>query len=66
MVFRYTDDPVADAEAYYNELARLEEKVPVCDCCSQPVAEDYYYEINDEVICAECMDNHFRKDVVVE
>ena len=66
MVFRYTDDPVADAEAYYNELARLEEQVPVCSYCSMPVPEDYYYEINDEVICAECLDKHFRKEVVVE
>lgn len=65
-MFRYTDDPVADAAAYDAELARLEEQVPVCSYCGKPVAEDYYYEINDEVICAECMDRHFRREVVVD
>lgn len=65
-MFRYTDDPVADAAAYDAELARLEEKVPACSYCGRPVAEDFYYEINDEVICASCLDQHFRKEVVVE
>ena len=54
-MFRYTDDPIADHEAYEAELARLEKEVPVCDYCNRPVADDFYYEINDEVICAECM-----------
>ena len=65
-MFRYTDDPIADHAAYEAELARLEEQVPVCAYCNRPVAEDFYYEINDEVICAECMDQHFRREVVVD
>ena len=65
-MFRYTDDPIADHEAYEAELARLEKEVPVCDYCNRPVADDFYYEINDEVICAECMEQHFRREVVVE
>ena len=65
-MFRYTDDPIADHEAYEAELARLEKEVPVCDYCNRPVAEDFYYEINDEVICAECLEQHFRREVVVE
>jgi len=63
--FRYTDDPIADAAAYDAELARLEAQVPDCEICNKPVAEDYYYEINDEVICAECMERDFRKEVAV-
>ena len=65
-MFRYTDDPIADAVAYDAELARLEKQVPVCCHCNRPVMDDYYYEINDEVICAECMDMHFKREVVVE
>ena len=65
-MFRYTDDPIADYEAYEAELARLEKEVPVCDYCNRPVADDFYYEINDEVICAECMEQHFRREVVIE
>ena len=65
-MFRYTDDPVADAAAYDEELARLEKEVPVCCYCNKPVADDYYYEINDEVICADCMQQHFKREVVIE
>lgn len=66
MGFRYTDDPVADHEAYEAELARLEAQVPVCGYCDRPVMDDFYYEINDEAVCAECMDKHFRREVEVE
>ncbi len=65
-MFRYTDDPEADAAAYDAELARLESQVQECSYCGKPVAEDYYYEINDEVICSECLDEHFRREVVVD
>lgn len=60
-MLRYGDD-----DAYEAELARLEKEVPVCCNCDRPVAEDYYYEINDEVICAECMEQCFRREVVVD
>ena len=65
-MFRYTDDPVADASAYDAELARLEKELPVCCYCNKPVADDYYYEINDEVICEECLRMHFRREVVID
>lgn len=65
-MFRYTGEAAADAAAFEVELPRLEKEVPVCTYCNRPVAEDYYYEINDEVICAECMERDFRKEVVVK
>ena len=62
-MFRYTDDPVADAEAYYNELARLEELVPKCCECRSPVMENFYFELNDDrFICAECLDKNHKVD----
>lgn len=66
MGFRYTDDPIADAAAYDAELARLEKEAPVCCYCNRPVMDDFYYDINDEVFCAECLDKYFKKEVVVE
>ena len=67
MGFRYTDDPVADAAAYDAELARLGKLVPVCFKCKKPVMEDYCYELDEErTVCAECLDKHFRKEVVID
>ena len=65
MFFR-SDDPIADHGAYEEELARLEEQVPVCGYCNRPVMDDHYYEINDEPVCAECLEQHFKREVVVE
>ena len=59
---RYSCDPET---AYEAEVAQAEKEVPVCTYCNRPVAEDFYYELNDEVICAECLEQHFRKEVVV-
>ena len=63
-MFRYPD-PLDDHRAWEAELARLEKEVPVCCYCGKPVMDDYYYEINDEVFCADCLDRHFKKEVVV-
>lgn len=66
-MFRYTDDPIADHAAYEAELARLEKLVPVCFKCKAPIMEDYCYELDeDRIVCAECLDKHFKKRVAVE
>ena len=63
MFFR-TDDPLADFAAWDREQANLLEHLPVCAYCGERITkEDYYYEINDEVVCQDCLDSYFRKDV---
>lgn len=63
MIFR-TDDPLADFAAWDREQANLLERLPVCAYCGEPITnDDYYYEINDEVVCQDCLDSYFRKDV---
>ena len=42
------------------ERARWEAALPVCGYCGRNVQEDYYYRINDEIICPDCMENCFR------
>lgn len=39
------------------------EQLPRCSECDNPIQDDYYYEINDEVICTECLNRDFRKSV---
>lgn len=38
-------------------------KRPVCDYCGEHIQDDHIYLINDEVICPDCMDSYFRKEV---
>lgn len=60
-----TDDPIADFARWDAEQAAQEGKLPRCDYCNEPVQDDYFYQINDEVICPDCLNNHFRKEVDV-
>ena len=42
------------------ERERYMAQLPVCSYCGRPVQEDYYYRINDELICSDCMEHCFR------
>lgn len=59
----WTDDPIADFERYDAEQQAQLDKLPVCTYCDEPVQDDFYYEINGEVICETCLDRFFRKSV---
>ena len=43
------------------EQQRRIDRLPKCDCCDEPVTDEYFYEINSDVICEECLKTHFRK-----
>lgn len=62
-MFFLTDDPVADADRYFSERDAELEKLPVCADCGEPVQDDHYYLINDEVICPNCLDSNYRKEI---
>lgn len=56
-----TDDPVADFDRYDAEQAAYEAKLPHCVYCGEPMWDDYY-EIDGEVVCRDCLDEHFKRD----
>ena len=58
----YSDDPVKDFEAYDREQSKRLENLPVCADCDNPVQDDHYYLINDEVICPHCLEAGYRKE----
>ena len=59
----YTDNPLADFERWDSEQAEQIAKLPVCEYCGEPIQDEHFYLINDEVICKECLNAHFRKFV---
>lgn len=64
-MFRYPDQ-LDDHRAWEAELARLEKLVPVCFKCKQPIADDYYYEVEEGMLlCSECLNKYFKKRVEV-
>ena len=55
----YSDNPVRDAERYYNDLEKQAEKLPVCSECGYRIDGEKAFEFNGEYICEDCLiENH--------
>lgn len=39
------------------QQAKLD-KLPICCECGEPIQTEDCYEVNDELYCPDCMDNH--------
>lgn len=59
----YSDDPLFDFYRHDAEQEAWLAKRPKCADCCEHVQDDHFYLINDEVICPDCLESHFRKDV---
>lgn len=57
----WTNDPVEDANRYFDERERQMEKLPTCGCCGNRVTDETYYDIDGEILCEECLNDKYRK-----
>lgn len=48
-------------EAHEREKEKLLELLPECEVCGDVIQDDFYFEINDAIICEECLKKHYRK-----
>ena len=48
---------------YEEEQAKELEKYPKCSVCGEYITDEYYFDINDEFMCEECLKDNFRKSV---
>lgn len=55
MYMLFTDNPVADAENYYEQKDRELDKLPICDICGYHIQEDHYYNIDGLKYCPDCI-----------
>ena len=58
---RYTDDPIADYDAYEAECAERLEKRPLCYICGERIQDEYLFEIDGDLICEECLKDNYRR-----
>ena len=45
------------------EQERILDRLPSCDYCGEKITDEYYFDINGDVICEECLHDNFRKAV---
>ncbi len=48
-------------EAHEREKEKLLELLPECEICGVTIQDDFYFEINDAIICESCLIEHHRK-----
>lgn len=51
-------------DAFVNHDAEQEKmlaRLPVCDYCGNAIQDDWYYEIDSQRFCPDCMDKYFKK-----
>lgn len=59
----YSDDPIRDFERHDSGQARELKRLPICAECGEPIQDEHCFEINDELICEECLNQNHRKYV---
>lgn len=59
----FTDDPLLDFDRWDGAQSKRLKQLPVCADCGEAVQDDHYYLINDSVICPDCMESGYRKEV---
>lgn len=51
-------------DAYNRHEAEQEawlEKRPICECCGEPIQDDYLYDVDGVIYCEDCMRESFRQ-----
>lgn len=50
----FTNNPIADAERYAAEQEEELEKLPICECCGEPIQQEKAIYYNDQWCCEYC------------
>lgn len=61
----FTDDPISDFHRYDAEREAELRRLPRCSECGETIQAEECYEINDELICPDCMEGNHKKSTDV-
>jgi hypothetical protein len=56
-------DPLDDFDRLDRKQAEYEARLPRCEAnkCGKRIDEDFYFEIDGEILCEECMKRRYRR-----
>ena len=57
----YIPDNYDQWEAHEAKQDKWLEQLPECEHCGKTIQDDFYYEINDAVLCEDCLNDNYRK-----
>ena len=53
-------------EQHEAEQEKQLDRLPVCEYCENPITDEYAYYIEGSWFCENCMNEHFRREVMPE
>ena len=55
-------DPLRDFEAWDSEREEKIKELPTCECCGEPIQDEYLYDFDGDLVCEECMLDYVREN----
>lgn len=52
----WTNEPLDDFHRHDAMQSAELSRCPICDCCDEPIQEDYYFETEEGMFCEECFE----------
>ena len=59
----YVPDNLDQFKLWDTEQTRKLEQRTICDYCEEPIQDGHYYLVSDYIVCPDCMDSYFRKEI---
>lgn len=56
----YTDNPILDVEQHDAEQQAKLDKLPVCECCGEPIQQEKAIYYNDQWCCIDCEEEFWQ------
>ena len=53
-------DPLDDFNRRDAEEAAWLKSLPHCEDCGEPIQDEYYYNLDGEILCEDCMKDRYR------
>jgi hypothetical protein len=54
-------DPLDDFDYLDRRQAEREARLPQCEKCGNPIDDDIYFEVENEILCEECMHDRYAR-----
>lgn len=58
----YCCDPLDDFNRRDAEEAEWIDSLPHCEECGEPIQDDYYYNLDGEILCEDCLNKRYKKN----
>lgn len=59
----YTDDPIADFEAFDWQQQKELERLPCCEICSDKIQDNFAFHVNGFWYHRDCFEEEYLKEV---